>query len=152
MSGVKLYIRSTARWRGLWGVSGPGRLSAPSPPINTPTRTSPFHRNRHRVVSPRASPIPLQQPNALYLHNHSISPINRPATHTTTMTLKRKRSEPELCSSPSSCSSIFSSPPSNSAIDVNPQAFYNMPAAHLNSRTMKRFRNNRPSEEIVHRT
>ncbi|KAK9434992.1 ORF21 protein [Metarhizium brunneum] len=66
------------------------------------------------------------------------------------MTLKRKRSEPELCSSPSSCSSIFSSPPSNSAIDVNPQAFYNMPAAHLNSRTMKRFRNNRPSEEIVH--
>ncbi|KAK2589420.1 hypothetical protein QQS21_012902 [Conoideocrella luteorostrata] len=66
------------------------------------------------------------------------------------MTLKRKRSEPELCSSPSSSSSIFSSPPSNGMAEVNLLAFYNMPAAHLNSRTFKRFRDNKPSDEQVH--
>ncbi|QPG95057.1 hypothetical protein C2857_007559 [Epichloe festucae Fl1] len=68
------------------------------------------------------------------------------------MTLKRKRSDPELCSSPSSSSSVsvFSSPPSNALSDVNPQAFSNMPAAHLHSRTFKRHRDSRPSEEQVH--
>ncbi|TWU76356.1 hypothetical protein ED733_006263 [Metarhizium rileyi] len=66
------------------------------------------------------------------------------------MPLKRKRSEPELCSSPCSSSSIFSSPPSTSTIDVHPQAFHNMPPVHLNSRTLKRFRDNRPSEDQVH--
>ncbi|KHN95966.1 uncharacterized protein MAM_06071 [Metarhizium album ARSEF 1941] len=69
------------------------------------------------------------------------------------MTLKRKRSDSELCSSPSSSSSsssIFSSPPSNSTRDVDPHLFHDLPTAHLNSRTYKRFRDNRPSEEVVH--
>ncbi|GAB0134039.1 hypothetical protein EsDP_00002425 [Epichloe bromicola] len=66
------------------------------------------------------------------------------------MTLKRKRSDPELCSSPSSSSSVFSSPSSNGLSDVNPLAFSNMPPAHLHSRTFKRHRDGRPSEEQVH--
>ncbi|OAQ63001.1 hypothetical protein VFPPC_08916 [Pochonia chlamydosporia 170] len=66
------------------------------------------------------------------------------------MALKRKRSEPELCSSPSSSSSIFSSPPNHPTLHLSPQTFHNMPAPHLNSRTLKRFRDNRPSEEQVH--
>ncbi|QUC17352.1 uncharacterized protein UV8b_01593 [Ustilaginoidea virens] len=63
------------------------------------------------------------------------------------MTLKRKRSEPELCSSPSS---VLSSPPSLGGRPVPPHAFFNMPPAHLNSRTFKRSRDNRPPEEQVH--
>ena len=77
------------------------------------------------------------------------------------MVLKRKRSASELCSSPSAsstCSSTFSfsSPKNafsapifwdNSNVSRN---LFNAPA-HLNSRTMKRFRDGRPSEELVHR-
>ncbi|OAA32483.1 hypothetical protein AAL_01815 [Moelleriella libera RCEF 2490] len=68
------------------------------------------------------------------------------------MTLKRKRSEPELCTSPSSTSSSTSGSPSGHLLfrDVNPMAYRNMPTAHLHSRTWKRSRDNRPPEDQVH--
>ncbi|KAH8174666.1 hypothetical protein LIA77_06085 [Sarocladium implicatum] len=76
------------------------------------------------------------------------------------MVLKRKRSASELCSSPSAsstCSSTFSfsSPPNNISAPVFwdnsnvSRNLFNAPT-HLNSRTMKRFRDGRPSEELVH--
>ncbi|KAJ3496653.1 hypothetical protein NLG97_g2508 [Lecanicillium saksenae] len=67
------------------------------------------------------------------------------------MTLKRKRSSSELPSSPLSFSSAFSSPPSNgpSRIDFTPRMGLINPC-HLNSRTMKRFRDNRPSQDEIH--
>ncbi|KAG6193539.1 hypothetical protein E4U27_006636 [Claviceps purpurea] len=69
------------------------------------------------------------------------------------MHLKRKRSSPELCSSPSSSSSGFSSPPgSGGTVDRFSRAVGKMPATGLLSpgRTFKRHRNNRPSEEQVY--
>ncbi|OAR02381.1 hypothetical protein LLEC1_02598 [Akanthomyces lecanii] len=68
------------------------------------------------------------------------------------MTLKRKRSSPELPSSPMSFSSAFSPPPSNgpSTIDSTPRMGLVHPC-HLNSRTLKRLRDNRPSQEEIHR-
>ncbi|KAH7156506.1 hypothetical protein EDB81DRAFT_756958 [Dactylonectria macrodidyma] len=65
------------------------------------------------------------------------------------MVLKRKRSSSEL-SSPSSVSS-FNSPPHGAAIR-NPFATMDMTPIHLHSRTLKRFRNSRPSEHEVHLT
>jgi hypothetical protein len=78
------------------------------------------------------------------------------------MVLKRKRSASELCSSPSAsstCSSAFSfsSPPTATtqapifwdSSNVSRNLF--AAPSHLNSRTMKRFRDGRPSEELVHR-
>ncbi|KAK0391811.1 hypothetical protein NLU13_1310 [Sarocladium strictum] len=81
------------------------------------------------------------------------------------MVLKRKRSSSELCSSPSAsstCSSAFSfcSPPTTTTTTTQAPIFwdggsnvsrnlFNGPT-HLNSRTMKRFRDGRPSEELVH--
>ncbi|KAI5467553.1 hypothetical protein BGZ63DRAFT_419251 [Mariannaea sp. PMI_226] len=65
------------------------------------------------------------------------------------MVLKRKRSEAELSSSPSSVSS-FNSPPQNMAGIRNPFPTIDVSPIHLHSRTMKRFRNSRPSEEVVH--
>ncbi|TQV96403.1 hypothetical protein V2A60_003191 [Cordyceps javanica] len=67
------------------------------------------------------------------------------------MTLKRKRSSPELPSSPLSFASAFSSPPSNgpSAPAFTPRMGLVNPC-HLNSRTLKRFRNGRPSQEEIH--
>ena len=72
------------------------------------------------------------------------------------MHLKRKRSESEL-----SFSSAFSSPlrPESSSFDFGAIAMdmdiarraESSVRAHLPSRTMKRFRNNRPSEDQVHR-
>ncbi|PNY23944.1 Uncharacterized protein TCAP_06116 [Tolypocladium capitatum] len=64
--------------------------------------------------------------------------------------LKRKRSASELgaSSSPSSAS-----PPTSNfdfTMDVSPPAFYDAPAPHLNSRTLKRFRDSRPSDDEVH--
>lgn len=76
------------------------------------------------------------------------------------MALKRKRSASELCSSPSSSlsssSSVLSSPPSAIplAMDVAPHPFSvagTSTPAHLHSRTRKRFRDSRPSDEEVHR-
>lgn len=69
------------------------------------------------------------------------------------MMLKRKRSASELCSSPSACSSSASPPTSrfNFTMDVSPRAFHDAPAQHLNSRTLKRFRDSRPSDDEVHR-
>ncbi|KAI1106152.1 hypothetical protein F4804DRAFT_301605 [Jackrogersella minutella] len=70
------------------------------------------------------------------------------------MVLKRKRSESELsfCSS-----SAFSSPPrpdifATMDIDSSPIRFASRGStpAHLHSRTMKRFRNSRPSDEEIH--
>ncbi|KAM3515410.1 hypothetical protein MY11210_000972 [Beauveria gryllotalpidicola] len=67
------------------------------------------------------------------------------------MTLKRKRSSSELASSPLSFTSTFSSPPSNgpSMIDFTPRMGLINPF-HLHSRTLKRFRDNRPSQEEIH--
>jgi len=67
------------------------------------------------------------------------------------MTLKRKRSTSELCSSPlsSSASSTSSSPPHSSSFAIFGLGSMSGPA-HLNSRTLKRFRNSRPSEQLVH--
>ncbi|KAH7001353.1 hypothetical protein EDB80DRAFT_879448 [Ilyonectria destructans] len=64
------------------------------------------------------------------------------------MVLKRKRSASELLSSPSSVSS-FNSPPHGAAIR-NPFATMDMTPIHLHSRTLKRFRDSRPSENEVH--
>ncbi|KFH44888.1 hypothetical protein ACRE_043670 [Hapsidospora chrysogenum ATCC 11550] len=67
------------------------------------------------------------------------------------MTLKRKRSASELCSSPlsSSASSTSSSPPHRSSFAMFGLGSMSGPA-HLNSRTLKRFRDSRPSEQLVH--
>ncbi|KAM3497377.1 hypothetical protein MY10362_009270 [Beauveria mimosiformis] len=67
------------------------------------------------------------------------------------MTLKRKRSSSELASSPLSFTLTFSSPPSNgsSVIDFTPRMGLVNPL-HLNSRTLKRFRDNRPSQAEIH--
>ncbi|XP_044719737.1 ORF21 protein [Hirsutella rhossiliensis] len=54
--------------------------------------------------------------------------------------LKRKRSASELASSPDH----------NQIINVPPHASYNAPAPHLPSRTLKRFRDGRPSDDQVH--
>lgn len=63
------------------------------------------------------------------------------------MVLKRKRSSAELCSSP------VSSPNANAAMmmmDVSPHSHFEVPA-NLHSRTFKRYRDCRPSDEEVHR-
>ncbi|KAJ2967222.1 hypothetical protein NQ176_g9767 [Zarea fungicola] len=67
------------------------------------------------------------------------------------MTLKRKRSSSELPSSPLSFASAFSSPPSDAAsrIDYTPRMGLINPC-HLHSRTLKRLRDNRPSQEEIH--
>ncbi|KAF5027688.1 hypothetical protein F66182_172 [Fusarium sp. NRRL 66182] len=65
------------------------------------------------------------------------------------MAHKRKRSVSEFCGSPSSVSS-FDSPPRVGNSLPNPFAFVAATPIHLNSRTMKRFRDNRPSEEMIH--
>jgi hypothetical protein len=67
------------------------------------------------------------------------------------MFLKRKRSSSEFSSS-----TFTSSPPQHNSF-VTGDAFSVMRAAmspspsHLNSRTMKRFRNGRPTDDEVHR-
>jgi len=67
------------------------------------------------------------------------------------MTMKRKRSDSEI-----SFSSILSSPQSNEMdldMGVSPtryQPFREQLPSHLSGRTRKRFRDNRPSEEIIH--
>ncbi|ATY62070.1 hypothetical protein A9K55_007405 [Cordyceps militaris] len=69
------------------------------------------------------------------------------------MTLKRKRSSSELPSSPLSFSSAFSSPPSNGpspSMNLFTSRMGLINPCHLNSRTLKRFRNNRPSQEDIH--
>lgn len=66
------------------------------------------------------------------------------------MAHKRKRSVSELCSSPSSVSS-FDSPPRATNGLTNPFAAMAAAPIHLHSRTLKRFRNSRPSEDQVHR-
>ena len=68
------------------------------------------------------------------------------------MTLKRKRSTSELCSSPlsSSASSTSSSPPHSSSLAMFGLGSMSGPA-HRNSRTLKRFRSSRPAEQLVHR-
>ncbi|KAJ4329199.1 hypothetical protein N0V84_000325 [Fusarium piperis] len=65
------------------------------------------------------------------------------------MAHKRKRSVSELCSSPSSVSS-FDSPPRATNGLTNPFAVMAATPIHLHSRTLKRFRNSRPSEDEVH--
>ncbi|KAF4989172.1 hypothetical protein FDECE_14796 [Fusarium decemcellulare] len=65
------------------------------------------------------------------------------------MAHKRKRSISELCSSPSSVSSFDSPPRANDSL-TNPFAIMAAAPIHLHSRTMKRLRNNRPSEEQIH--
>ncbi|KAL6919051.1 hypothetical protein ACHAPO_004164 [Fusarium lateritium] len=65
------------------------------------------------------------------------------------MAHKRKRSISELCASPSSVSS-FDSPPRVSNSITNPFAIMTLTPLHLHSRTMKRMRDNRPSEEMIH--
>jgi len=80
----------------------------------------------------------------------------RPTYSPTKMLIKRKRSDSELSFNPS-----FSSPsrPGTSAFDFgamgpdNVRALSSRPStpSHLHSRTMKRFRDNRPSEAEVHR-
>ncbi|KAF4984767.1 hypothetical protein FZEAL_128 [Fusarium zealandicum] len=65
------------------------------------------------------------------------------------MAHKRKRSVSELCSSPSSDSS-FDSPPRGMSNLTNPFAVMTATPIHLHSRTLKRFRNSRPSEDEVH--
>ncbi|RFN55495.1 orf21 protein [Fusarium flagelliforme] len=62
---------------------------------------------------------------------------------------KRKRSVSELCASPSSVSSFDSPPRVNSSI-TNPFTIMASAPIHLHSRTMKRFRDNRPSAQIIH--
>ncbi|KAI1047270.1 hypothetical protein LB505_008020 [Fusarium chuoi] len=65
------------------------------------------------------------------------------------MAHKRKRSVSELCTSPSSVSS-FDSPPRLGNSITNPFAIMASTPIHLHSRTMKRLRDNRPSEETIH--
>ncbi|KAK9786652.1 hypothetical protein AB5N19_08475 [Seiridium cardinale] len=76
------------------------------------------------------------------------------------MLLKRKRSESELSYSSCSTGSALNSPPRpgpSSFASTHPDAESTWPmrwqmatASHLPSRTMKRFRNGRPSEDEVH--
>ncbi|KAH6657885.1 hypothetical protein BKA67DRAFT_689120 [Truncatella angustata] len=77
------------------------------------------------------------------------------------MQLKRKRSESELSLSSSSTGSAFNSPSrpgcSSSHMDTENTSssspahrFFMATPSHLPSRTMKRFRDNRPSQEEVH--
>ncbi|KPM45934.1 hypothetical protein AK830_g616 [Neonectria ditissima] len=66
------------------------------------------------------------------------------------MVIKRKRSVSELLSSPTSAPSSFKSPPQNTALHNNPFASINATPLHLHSRTLKRFRDSRPSEDEVH--
>lgn len=66
------------------------------------------------------------------------------------MVLKRKRSSSELCSSPSSGSSTSSSPPRQNAFNFSMIGASNTPS-HQSGRTMKRVRNSRPTEQLVHR-
>ncbi|KAH6900497.1 hypothetical protein B0T10DRAFT_555034 [Thelonectria olida] len=67
------------------------------------------------------------------------------------MVLKRKRSVTEMSSASSSPSSgsSFNSPHSVSGI-INPFATIDLSPIHIHSRTLKRFRNSRPSEQEVH--
>ncbi|KAG6010004.1 hypothetical protein E4U21_000445 [Claviceps maximensis] len=71
------------------------------------------------------------------------------------MHLKRKRSQPRL-SSPHSTSSDSSPPPScndnGGVMDTHPPSLDNVPDVHVHAsgRTLKRYRDNRPSEEQVH--
>ena len=73
------------------------------------------------------------------------------------MAHKRKRSSSDFESSPSSTSSTISLPASFHMADMdsppNPFAAFSRhnPPSHLNSRTMKRHRDSRPSDEQVHR-
>jgi hypothetical protein len=69
------------------------------------------------------------------------------------MVLKRKRSVTELSSASSSplSRSSFNSPHSVSGI-INPFATIDLSPIHIHSRTLKRFRNSRPSEHEVHGT
>ncbi|KAK6074149.1 orf21 protein [Seiridium cupressi] len=77
------------------------------------------------------------------------------------MLLKRKRSESELSYSSSSTGSALNSPPRpgpssfasthHDAESTSPMRWQMATASHLPSRTMKRFRNGRPSEDEVHR-
>ncbi|KAI0881238.1 uncharacterized protein GGS22DRAFT_172738 [Annulohypoxylon maeteangense] len=63
------------------------------------------------------------------------------------MVLKRKRSESSLSSSP------FSSPPRAdhfSAMDLDTSPIRMTSPSHLHSRTLKRFRDSRPSDEEIH--
>lgn len=66
------------------------------------------------------------------------------------MAHKRKRSVSELCPSPSSVSSLDSPPRPGNAL-INPFAIMAAAPIHLHSRTMKRFRDSRPSAETIHR-
>lgn len=66
------------------------------------------------------------------------------------MVLKRKRSSSELYSSPSSGSSTSSSPPRQNAFNFSMMGASTTPS-HQSGRTMKRLRNNRPTEQLVHR-
>lgn len=75
------------------------------------------------------------------------------------MTLKRKRSSSELSSSTSQFGSSPIRPESFMDMDVTPvyptlSFFASRSTAHeqTSGRTMKRFRDNRPSEDEVHRT
>ncbi|KAG5657492.1 hypothetical protein KAF25_006056 [Fusarium avenaceum] len=65
------------------------------------------------------------------------------------MAHKRKRSVSELCPSPSSVSSLDSPPRPGNAL-INPFAIMAAAPIHLHSRTMKRFRDSRPSAETIH--
>ncbi|CAM1504722.1 Fc.00g023130.m01.CDS01 [Cosmosporella sp. VM-42] len=64
------------------------------------------------------------------------------------MVLKRKRSVSELSTSSSSVSP-FNSPPSVAGIP-SPFARMDLTPIHLHSRTLKRFRNSKPSDDEVH--
>lgn len=66
------------------------------------------------------------------------------------MVLKRKRSSSELCSSPSCGSSTSSSPPGQNGFNFSMMGASTTPS-HQSGRTMKRLRNNRPTEASVHR-
>ncbi|KAF5002872.1 hypothetical protein FGRMN_33 [Fusarium graminum] len=65
------------------------------------------------------------------------------------MAHKRKRSVSELCASPSSVSS-FDSPPRAGNTLTNPFTIMAAAPIHLHSRTMKRFRDSRPSPQTIH--
>ena len=81
--------------------------------------------------------------------------------YTSTMALKRKRSESSL--SPMPGPSPFNNPPTNSSlgsestivinnfppqIETSQQIYHDVP--HLHSRTRKRFRDNRPDDDTIH--
>lgn len=66
------------------------------------------------------------------------------------MVLKRKRSDSEISSS-----SLLSSPLSFNFMDLDPalatRSMREFTPSHLSSRTRKRYRDNRPSQETIHR-